>query len=173
MNNFQGVERASLQYRLLPRLIVLAVICILIAVGASYVLTIFNLQVNLLYIIAIPVIIFVAFGLFILLSAYLEYSNLKYLIETNSLFLKEGVFSVDTETIPFEKIRNASFKQGFLQRLYGVGDVVIDQDPESYTWQGIDQKTAQVIMQAVAEKSNIQPIAVAQNMPNPYSVQPQ
>ena len=115
----------------------------------------------------LELIFFVISSLAIYVAARLEYGNLKYLIEEDALFLKEGVLRVDTETIPFQKIRNASFLQSLLQRMFKVGDLVIEQDPESYTWEGIDLKTARTILDAVAQKSNIQPISVSASNPIP------
>lgn len=160
MGNFSHVGKGSLSYRLLPR--ILGAIFFTLIIAALVISTLIFLH-QTMYLTLVSMVIagvFVVILLFIYIIAYLEYSNLQYLIEQNSLYLKEGVLSVDTETIPFQKIRNASFTQTFLQRLYGVGNVIIDQDPETYTWESIDQKTAQTILEAVSERSNIQPIAV-------------
>ncbi len=170
MNNFIGVGSASLSYRLLPRILVLLFFSILLFAVSFISFSFLKVPNYLLISFAISIGFFALFGLIVYLTAYLEYSNLKYLIEDNAILLKQGVFNVDTETIPYQKIRNASFTQNFIQRLYGVGNVIIDQDPETYIWESIDNKTAQTIIEAVSNKSNIQPIAVSEGEPNPYQV---
>lgn len=160
MNNFSHVGKGALSYRLLPRILGAIFFTFIVAALVISALIFLHQTTYLTLVSMVIAIAFVVIILFVYIVAYLEYSNLQYLIEQNSLYLKEGVLSVDTETIPFQKIRNASFTQNFLQRLYGVGNVIIDQDPETYTWESIDQKTAQTILEAVSERSNIQPIAV-------------
>jgi uncharacterized membrane protein YdbT with pleckstrin-like domain len=167
MNDFQAVKRASLYYRFLPRLILLLFIAVVIAIVLTGLLGFLKLFNFLMISLTLEIIAFIILSLAIYISARLEYSNLKYLIEEDALFLKEGVLKVDTETIPFQKIRNASFLQSLLQRMFRVGDLVIDQEPESYTWGGIDLETARTILDAVALKSNIQPISVSANNPIP------
>lgn len=168
VNNFQGVGKASLQYRLVPRIFLILFLTIVISIAVFAGLTILTLTKYELIAAAGIGICFVLASVTSYITAYLEYSNLQFAVEENSLMLKEGVLSVDTETIPFQKIRNASFTQNFFQRLYHVGNVIIEQDPESYTWESIDQKTAQQILEAVSQRSNIQPIAVSPTQPNPY-----
>jgi membrane protein YdbS with pleckstrin-like domain len=172
MNDYQSVNKASLYYRLMPRLLISAFMTVLIILVISFGLGYFHLDKYLPYTILLGLLIFAILGLITLVTAYLEYSNLKYLIEEHALFLKEGVFEVDTETIPFQKIRNACFYQNILQRLYKVGDLVIDQDPETYTWVGIDTKTAGIILDSVSARSNIQPISVEASGSNPYQKPP-
>jgi membrane protein YdbS with pleckstrin-like domain len=169
MENYQSVNRASLYYRLVPRLVFSIFIAILIMVAFSFVFSYFHLSHYPAYSIGLGLLVFVVLGSITYVTAYLEYNNLKYLIEEHALFLKEGVFEVDTETIPFQKIRNASYLQNVLQRIYNVGDLVIDQDPETYTWMGIDAKTAGTILDAVSARSNIQPISVEAAGSNPYA----
>ena len=168
MNNFTGVGKASFNYRIFPRLMGVVVMTIVILVFSLAILGFIKINNYVLISLGISLVFLLIFGLITYLTAYLEYSNLKYMIEENSLLLKEGVFNVDTETIPFEKIRNASITQNIIQRVFGVGNVVIDQEPEKYVWSSIDNKSAQIIIEAVSEKSNIQPIQVAEGQANPY-----
>lgn len=161
VDNFQHIGKDSFRFRFLPHIFVtlsiLLVLSLVLSFGFSWVK----------HPEFIPFLLLLLGGVFLLvclvtyIAATVAYSNLTYLIEENSLFLKEGVFTVDTETIPFQKIRNASFTQKFLQRIYHVGDIIIDQDPEQYVWKSIDEKTARLILDAVAAKSNIQPIVVS------------
>ncbi len=169
MENFQSVGRQSLYYRLLPRILAASLLALMIIVVLSMAASFLHLGAYILWIMLIGFVFLAIVAVVTYITAYLEFSNLKYLIEDHALFLKEGVFEVDTETIPFQKIRNASFYQSLVQRLYKVGDIVIDQDPETYTWVGIDVQTAQTIMDAVSARSNIQPIMVEGSSPNPFS----
>ncbi len=167
MHDFQSIKLASLHYRILPRIVLVLGIATIVIIVSSVSLIFLQLSHFLPISLVLEVLFFAVLIVITYLSAYLEYSNLKYLIEEDALFLKEGVLRVDTETIPFQKIRNASFLQNVMQRVFKVGDLVIDQDPESYTWEGIDTETARIILDAVAEKSNIQPISVSANEPIP------
>ena len=93
------------------------------------------------------------------LALLLEYFNLAYVIEDNSISFREGVFSVKTITIPYAKITNVSFSQSLFQRLFGVGNIFIDQEDSEYSWKGVDTETAHKIIEEISKKSNIQPIA--------------
>jgi len=167
MKDFKSVNRSSLYSRFVPQIIVLFLIAIFLAALLISLFIYFKIAGFLAIALTVEFLLFIIIGLVTYISARLEYGNLQYLIEEDALFLKEGVLKVDTETIPFQKIRNASFLQSFTQRMFDVGDLVIDQDPESYTWGGIDLKTARIILDAVAEKSNIQPITVSASQPFP------
>lgn len=164
MGNFSHVGNSALAYRLLPRLIAALFIAVLLVFVLSSTISFLHIANSFGISLVIGGLLFIISFAFVYISAKLEYSNLQYLIEENSLYLKQGFFSVDTETIPFQKIRNAQFTQSILQRLYGVGNIIIDQDPETYIWISIDQKTAQTILEAISQRSNIQPIAV-ENVP--------
>jgi uncharacterized membrane protein YdbT with pleckstrin-like domain len=90
----------------------------------------------------------------------MQYKNLKYSIGQNAISFQRGTFGVDRETIPFEKIKNSTFDQSFIQRLFSVGDITIDQDDEQYVWDSIDSVTATAISKAVSAKGDVQPITV-------------
>jgi uncharacterized membrane protein YdbT with pleckstrin-like domain len=91
----------------------------------------------------------------------MQYKNLKYMIEQNSITFQRGAFGVERETIPFEKVKNATFDQTFVQRLFSVGDITIDQDDEKYIWENVDSQTATLISNAVSAKGDVQPITVS------------
>jgi uncharacterized membrane protein YdbT with pleckstrin-like domain len=167
MKDFQSVKKSSLYVRFVPQIAVMFLNTIILAAVLVGLLIYFKYTDFLAIALTIEFVLFIIISLVIYVSARLEYSNLQYLIEEDALFLKEGVLKVDTETIPFQKIRNASFLQSFTQRIFNVGDLVIDQEPESYTWGGVDLETARIILDAVAEKSNIQPITVSASQPFP------
>lgn len=106
------------------------------------------------------VILIVQFTILYLLS-FLQYKNLKYTIGQNALSFQRGTFSIERETIPFEKVKSSSFDQTFIQRLFSVGDITIEQDGETYVWDDIDSVTANLIANAISAKGDVQPITVA------------
>lgn len=161
MDNAKRVSFDSFRYRFFTREAVGLFVTVLAVLLAGITLTFLKIPNAYFYTIMVFLGFFVIQILFILLPTYLEFTNLQYVIEQNSISLKKGVFSVETETIPFQKIKNSSFDQTFVQRLFSVGNIIIDQDDEKFIWESIDKQSASVIMEAVAAKSNIQPIAVS------------
>jgi uncharacterized protein len=97
----------------------------------------------------------------VVLTSWLDWSNLGYTFDDKSLTFKEGIFSLETQTIPFYKISNASFTQTLMQRFFNVGDVLIDQEDSQSDLRGIDRATAEIIIQAVSQHSNIQTVQAA------------
>jgi len=95
------------------------------------------------------------------LISLLEYKNLRYNIGQNAISFQRGSFGVERETIPFEKVKNSTFDQTFIQRFFSVGDITIDQDDEKYIWEDIDSHTATLISNAVSAKGDVQPITVS------------
>src|ERR1700722_2424823 len=95
------------------------------------------------------------------LISLLEYKNLRYNIGQNAISFQRGSFGVERETIPFEKVKNSTFDQTFIQRFFSVGDITIDQDDEKYIWEDIDSHTATLISNAVSAKGDVQAITVS------------
>lgn len=91
-------------------------------------------------------------------TAWLEYNNLGFAFDEKGLQFKEGTFSLHTQTIPYSKISNASFTQSFFQRMFNVGNVVIDQEDSQSIFDHLDRTSAESILQAVSEHSNVQPV---------------
>lgn len=91
-------------------------------------------------------------------TAWLEYNNLGYAFDEKGLQFKEGTFSLHTQTIPYSKISNASFTQSFFQRMFNVGNVVIDQEDSQSIFDHLDRTSAESILQAVTEHSNVQTV---------------
>lgn len=89
----------------------------------------------------------------------LESQNLGYKVEKNSVSFREGIFSISSITVPFIKITNVSFQQSLFQRLFSVGDLLIDQEDSNYTWDAVDKKSADIVIKEISSKSNIQPIS--------------
>lgn len=89
---------------------------------------------------------------------FLEYANSGFMIDENSVSLKQGMFSLERVAVPFPKITNTSFKQSFFQRLFSVGDLEIDQEDATVSLDSIDNKSAEEIMGSIKEKSHIQTV---------------
>jgi membrane protein YdbS with pleckstrin-like domain len=88
----------------------------------------------------------------------MQYKNLKYFIGENAITFQCGTFGVYREIIPLEKIRNSTFNQSFIQRLFSVGSIMIDQSDEKYIWESIDATTANLISNIISARSDVQPI---------------
>lgn len=94
------------------------------------------------------------------LFSLVQYKNLTYTIGQNAVSFQRGTFSIERETVPFEKIKSSVFDQTVIQRFFSVGDITIDQEGEKYTWEDIDSNTATLISNAVSIKGDVQPITV-------------
>lgn len=160
MQNKTGINSNALHYRIFTKGVVGTLVIIAAGVLITIILNVLKLQNALTYSLLAIVGVFILQFLLVFSVSYLEYKNLKYVIEPNSISLQRGTFSIETETIPFEKIKNSSFDQTLVQRFFGVGDIIIDQDDEKFIWASIDMSTANQIMEAVSAKSNVQPITV-------------
>ncbi len=161
MDNTKRVSFQAFKYRLFIKEFVGLFVTILVTILVGVIVYFLKLSNAYVYPLLTFVGLFVLQTLFVIIPTSFEFMNLRYSIEQNSISLKKGVFSVETETIPFQKIKNSSFDQSFIQRLFSVGNIIIDQDDEKFTWEGIDKQTASTIMEAVAAKSNVQPIVVS------------
>lgn len=95
------------------------------------------------------------------IKSLLEYLHLKYKIADQSVSFRSGMLSVNTATIPFAKITNASFFQSLLARLFSVGNINIDQEDSSYSFIGVDRQIGDEVLDVIAKKSNIQPMVSA------------
>lgn len=157
MDDFKGVKINSLFYRLVSNLfgalavttILAAIFGSLPAIGAGSWGVFFIIYGG----------IFVLAYLWGIMKALLEYLHLRYKIADHSASFRMGMFSVDTATVPYSKITNASYYQSFLARFFSVGDINIDQEDSSYSFKGVDRKIADEVLDVVAKKSNIQPIS--------------
>ena len=148
MEEFQKTNQAAFNYRLIKNLLAGLVLSLFVSLFAVMA------QTNVLIIIVCFLLPLIAGYIF----ASVEYQNLGYKIEANSIGFRQGIFSLKTLTFPFIKITNASFNQSFIQRLFSVGDIVVDQEDAENKLKGIDKETADKIIQEIASKSNIQPI---------------
>lgn len=147
MEQYTHVQSNALVYRLVKSLFISIVIGLI--VGGFFALTGMKYAVLIFTIITFLV---------QLIPSYLEYQNLGYELESNSVNLRKGLLSMQNLTIPFARITNASFNQSFFQRFFSVGDLNIDQEDSSFKWQVVDSITANKISHEIASKSNIQQV---------------
>ncbi|WP_435345491.1 PH domain-containing protein [Haloarchaeobius sp. HRN-SO-5] len=64
-------------------------------------------------------------GIPIVAGAYLWRENTNYVVTTDGLYRKSGVFSRDVQKIDFDKVQNISFSQGVVGTYFGYGNVDI------------------------------------------------
>ncbi len=166
MGDFSRVGSRTFIYWLVTRVTVAFVVAVLLGV-ALYLLSYtaklssfpvaFSLDPTTLT--AFAMLIFLILAALTLVITIFQYGNWGYRTDEHALFLRRGLIALDTETIPFYKVVNTSFDQSAWQRLFGVGELQIDQDDASSTWSDIDKSTASAVMELVSTKGNIQPIA--------------
>ena len=77
-----------------------------------------------LFAVLLPVLLF--FGAVAVLATYLRYDTTWYVLSDRSLRLRRGIWVIRETTITFENIQNVTVKQGPLQRLFGIADVLVD-----------------------------------------------
>ena len=161
MENATNVSKKALQYRIAINegmgIIVTVAATALIAIT----LYLIKLKNAVLIDIATFIVLFIVQFIILYLLSLLQYKNLKYSIGQNAISFQRGNFSIERETIPFEKMKSSTFDQTLIQRLFSVGDITIEQDEEKYIWDDIDSETANLISNAVSAKGDVQPITVA------------
>ncbi|WP_247010069.1 PH domain-containing protein [Halorientalis litorea] len=64
-------------------------------------------------------------GIPIVVGSYLNRENTHYVLTTDALYQKRGIFSRSVRKIAFEKIQNTSYSQGALGKHFGYGNVDI------------------------------------------------
>ncbi|QLG27269.1 PH domain-containing protein [Halorarum halophilum] len=67
----------------------------------------------------------VLIGIPIVVSAYLRRENTEYVLTTEALYKKRGVFSRDVKRVGFEKVQDTSYTQDFFGTQFGYGTVEI------------------------------------------------
>lgn len=168
MGEFNRVGSRTFVYWLVTRILVALFVAALIGVGLyllSFTAGVSSLPVALSVTaasaVALATLIFLILAAATLLITVIQYGNWGYHIDEHALFLRRGLLAVDTETIPFFKVVNTSFDQSAWQRIFGVGNLIIEQDDDESVWSSIDKSTASQVIEMVSTKGNIQPIAVS------------
>jgi len=70
----------------------------------------------------------VLIGVLILVSvpfAYLRIQNTDYVVTTESLYVKSGVFSTNIETVDLDRIQNTEYNRSFWGKQFGYGSISI------------------------------------------------
>lgn len=158
MNDYSKTSTTALTYRIITKGLAAIVLFILVSI---LIFMIYSLGIVTEFPWHLVLILAAVPAAWLMLTAWLDWSNMGYTFDDKSLILKEGTFSLQTQTIPFYKISNASFNQTFFQRFFNVGDVIIDQEDSQSDLKGVDRATAEIIIQAVSEHSNIQTVQAA------------
>jgi len=72
-------------------------------------------------IVLLPVVI----GLFILLGVWYKTASTRYRLTTQRLFVQTGLVAKKLEEVELFRVKDVTVTQGFIQRLLGVGSVVV------------------------------------------------
>ena len=72
-------------------------------------------------IVLLPVLI----GLFLLLRVWYRTAAVRYRLTTQRLFVQTGLVAKKLEEVELFRVKDVTLRQGFLQRLLGVGSVVV------------------------------------------------
>jgi membrane protein YdbS with pleckstrin-like domain len=132
MENSTPVSKNALQYRLTMNECMGVIIALAVTVLIAITFYFIKLKHAVLYdVLAFLVILVLQFVILYFVSL-MQYKNLRYTIGQNAISFQRGAFGIERETIPFEKIKNSTFDQTLLQRLFSVGDITIDQEEEKY-----------------------------------------
>jgi uncharacterized membrane protein YdbT with pleckstrin-like domain len=161
MENTTAVGRQALRYRIVINEGIGIIITLAATALVGIALYIIKLKDAALIDIAVFLCVFVLQLIVLYFISLMQYKNLRYNIGQNAISFQRGVFGVERETIPFEKVKNSTFDQTFIQRFFSVGDITIEQDDEEYIWENIDSNTATLISNAVSAKGDVQPITVS------------
>jgi uncharacterized membrane protein YdbT with pleckstrin-like domain len=161
MENATAVGKNALQYRLIMNEVVGFTITIALTVLIGITLYLLKLKGAIFIDTATFIVVFILQFALLYFFSFMQYKNLKYTIGQNAVSFQRGTFTIERETIPFEKIKSSLFDQSFFQRLFSVGDITIEQEDEKYIWEDIDSMTANLISNAVSAKGDVQPITVA------------
>lgn len=151
MKDFNKVSSKAVVYRLVKEGIVVFIFSLVFGgVAGLFLIDYFGLVV----LVSISIFMGIVF-----LRAYLEYLNWGYQLEANSLNFRKGMLSIKRVNIPYARITNATFHQSLFQRLFSVGDVIVDQEDSEFLWDGVDNVSADKVLSEISKKSNVQPIA--------------
>lgn len=58
--------------------------------------------------------------------AYVRHRSTRYVVTTNEVYRKEGLFTRQVASLRLDRIQNTSFEQSLLERLFAYGDVHVD-----------------------------------------------
>jgi uncharacterized membrane protein YdbT with pleckstrin-like domain len=75
-------------------------------------------------------VVLVAIALLWLLEEFLRWRTINFVVTTDRLIYRSGLFSKQGKEIPLERINDISFKQSIWERLIGAGDLLIESGGE-------------------------------------------
>lgn len=73
----------------------------------------------------IPMIPVMGLGILIILGAYYGVKNTDFVVTSDSVYRKKGIFSRSVKKIDFDKVQNISFSQGIFGKQFGYGNIEI------------------------------------------------
>ena len=154
METYTPLNKNAFIYRIvfvrgIPSLILSLIVAFIFGVGGGD---------NTIFISTFFIILLITGGLSSLI-VLLESKNIGFRLEQNTVHYREGIFSLRRFAIPFARITNVSYHQSIFQRMFSVGDLIVDQEDSEVAMRGIDSHTAELLLKAISEKSNIQPIS--------------
>ncbi|MBA3314781.1 MAG: PH domain-containing protein [Planctomycetaceae bacterium] len=113
-----------LRYLLYPSLIGVAIAClVLLAVSVGVCVAAPALGLPLLAV-SLPVIVF--WVAIVVLAVHLRYDTTWYVLSDRSLRIRRGIWIIRETTITFENVQNVTVRQGPLQRVFGIADVLVE-----------------------------------------------
>jgi len=77
------------------------------------------------YLVGVPLILLAGLGLLIIAGTYLTRANTDYVVTTESLYVKSGVFSTNIETVDLDRIQNTEYNRSFWGKQFGYGSISI------------------------------------------------
>ena len=97
----------------------------LVLLGVAVLVMVIELSIGLpIFAVLLPVLAFL--GAITILATYLRYDTTWYVLSDRSLRIRRGIWVIRETTITFENIQNVTVRQGPLQRLFGIADVIVD-----------------------------------------------
>jgi len=76
-------------------------------------------------------------GLVAVLSAEVRRRTIRYTITDNRIIRRDGLLRRRTMEIPFTQIERVELEQGVLQRIFGVGDIILDTGEDTITFESL------------------------------------
>src|SRR6185295_6934406 len=60
------------------------------------------------------------------LAIHLRYDTTWYVLSQRSLRIRSGIWTINEATITFENIQNVTVESGPIERIFGIGNVIVD-----------------------------------------------
>lgn len=116
------------------------------------------------------------------LIAYLTYRNYRFLLDTDSLKIKRGIFSQEEISIPYRQIQDVDIYRPFSLRLLGLSVIIIltagqEKAGETGESEGLlpamDNSEVEEIRNELLRRAEVQRVAAEPEEPPPAPIQPQ